>query len=124
MAKKNNQDDYSSQRGGEMNEAKRAVLDKALGDIVKRYGEGSIMRLGETHSLEVEAIPTGSLSWILHSVSVASPGDGSLRSSDRNPRARPPSASTSPPKLSNWVGRWPSLIWNTPWIRLTRPVWE
>jgi len=46
----------------EMNEAKRAVLDKALGDIVKRYGEGSIMRLGETHSLEVEAIPTGSLS--------------------------------------------------------------
>jgi recombination protein RecA len=45
-----------------MNEAKRAVLDKALGDIVKRYGEGSIMRLGETHSLQVEAIPSGSLS--------------------------------------------------------------
>jgi recombination protein RecA len=45
-----------------MNEARRAVLDKALGDIVKRYGEGSIMRLGETHSLQVEAIPTGSLS--------------------------------------------------------------
>jgi recombination protein RecA len=43
-------------------EAKRAVLDKALGDIVKRYGEGSIMRLGETHSLTVEVIPTGSLS--------------------------------------------------------------
>lgn len=45
-----------------MNDARRAVLDKALGDIVKRYGEGSIMRLGETHSLEVEAIPSGSLS--------------------------------------------------------------
>jgi recombination protein RecA len=45
-----------------MSDAKRAVLDKALGDIVKRYGEGSIMRLGEAHSLEVEAIPTGSLS--------------------------------------------------------------
>jgi recombination protein RecA len=43
-------------------DAKRAVLDKALGDIVKRYGEGSIMRLGETHSLTVEVIPTGSLS--------------------------------------------------------------
>ncbi len=45
-----------------MSEARRAVLDKALGDIVKRYGEGSIMRLGEAHQLEVEAIPTGSLS--------------------------------------------------------------
>lgn len=66
MAKKptpSNQSGFDSRDPSEpMNEAKRAVLDKALGDIVKRYGEGSIMRLGETHSLEVEAIPTGSLS--------------------------------------------------------------
>ncbi len=45
-----------------MNEARRAVLDKALGDIVKRYGEGSIMRMGEAQHLQVEVIPTGSLS--------------------------------------------------------------
>jgi len=45
-----------------MDEAKRAVLDKALGDILKRYGEGSIMRLGEAHSMSTEIIPTGSLS--------------------------------------------------------------
>ncbi len=45
-----------------MNDARRAVLDKALGDIIKRYGEGSIMRMGEAKHLEVEAIPTGSLS--------------------------------------------------------------
>jgi len=45
-----------------MDDAKRAMLDKTLGDIVKRYGEGSIMRLGEAHSMTVEAIPTGSLS--------------------------------------------------------------
>ncbi len=38
------------------------MLDKALGDIVKRYGDGSIMRLGEAHKMQVEAIPTGSLS--------------------------------------------------------------
>jgi recombination protein RecA len=43
-------------------EARRAVLDKALSDIVKRYGEGSIMRMGEAHHMAVEAIPTGSLS--------------------------------------------------------------
>ncbi len=42
---------------------KKAVLDRALHDIVKRYGEGSIMRLGEAHQMKVESIPpTGSLS--------------------------------------------------------------
>jgi recombination protein RecA len=45
-----------------MDDAKKAVLDKALSDIVKRYGEGSIMRLGEAHQMTVESIPTGSLS--------------------------------------------------------------
>ncbi len=45
-----------------MDDARRAILDKALGDIVKRYGEGSIMRLGEAHHMTVAAIPTGSLS--------------------------------------------------------------
>lgn len=64
MAKKTfSQPEYNQfDKSDPMNEAKRAVLDKALGDIVKRYGEGSIMRLGEAHQLAVEVIPTGSLS--------------------------------------------------------------
>src|SRR5271157_4973970 len=45
-----------------LNEARQAMLDKALGDIVKRYGDGSIMRLGEAHKMTIDAIPTGSLS--------------------------------------------------------------
>lgn len=45
-----------------MNDAKKTVLDRALHEIVKRYGEGSIMRLGEAHQMQVEVIPTGSLS--------------------------------------------------------------
>lgn len=52
----------TSTNSGQMDEAKAAVLDKALGDIIKRYGEGSIMRLGNSQHLAVEAIPTGSLS--------------------------------------------------------------
>jgi recombination protein RecA len=43
-------------------EAKRAVLDKALSEITKRYGEGSIMRMGEAQHMQVDAFPTGSLS--------------------------------------------------------------
>ncbi|MCQ3936424.1 MAG: recombinase RecA [Chloroflexi bacterium] len=45
-----------------MDGAKRAVLDKAVGDILKRYGDGSIMRLGEAQGMVTEVIPTGSLS--------------------------------------------------------------
>jgi recombination protein RecA len=43
-------------------DARRAVLEKALGDITKRYGEGAIMRMGEAQHMQVDSIPTGSLS--------------------------------------------------------------
>lgn len=46
----------------EMDESRQIALDKALGDITKRYGDGTIMRLGESHLLDVDIIPTGSLS--------------------------------------------------------------
>jgi len=43
-------------------DGRRAVLDKAVSDIIKRYGDGSIMRLGEAHGMQTEVFPTGSLS--------------------------------------------------------------
>jgi len=43
-------------------EARQVALEKALGDLTKRYGEGTVMRLGEATHLQVEVIPTGSLS--------------------------------------------------------------
>lgn len=46
----------------ETDDSKNIALDKALDDITKRYGDGSIMRLGESHQLLVDVIPTGSLS--------------------------------------------------------------
>lgn len=36
-------------------------LDEAISAIHKTFGEGSIMRLGDTEKLDVEVIPTGSL---------------------------------------------------------------
>jgi recombination protein RecA len=45
-----------------MDEARHTVLEKALSDITKRYGEGSIVRMGASDHLAVETIPTGSLS--------------------------------------------------------------
>jgi recombination protein RecA len=40
---------------------RKAVLDKAVSDILKRYGDGSIMRLGEIGT-QTDVLPTGSLS--------------------------------------------------------------
>ncbi len=45
-----------------MSKEKDNALENALQQITKRWGEGSIMRLGETESMAVESIPTGSLS--------------------------------------------------------------
>ncbi len=45
-----------------MSDGKQNALQQAVSEITKRYGEGAIMRLGEAHHLQVEAIPTGSLS--------------------------------------------------------------
>jgi recombination protein RecA len=45
-----------------MEEAKKKALDTALLTLRKRFGDGAIMRLGETNGLEVQAISTGSLS--------------------------------------------------------------
>ncbi len=39
-----------------------ASLDKTLATLTKKYGEGTIMRLGEALHMQVESIPTGSLS--------------------------------------------------------------
>lgn len=56
MARKN------SEGSDELDDSRQVALDKALGDITKRFGDGSIMRLGEAHHLAVDVIPTGALS--------------------------------------------------------------
>nr|AAD32599.1 RecA [Xenorhabdus nematophila] len=43
-------------------ENKQKALAAALGQIEKQFGKGSIMRLGENRSMDVETISTGSLS--------------------------------------------------------------
>jgi len=43
-------------------DARAATLEKTLDNLTKRFGEGAIMRLGDAQHLQVETIPTGSLS--------------------------------------------------------------
>ncbi len=42
-------------------DGKSKALETTLASITKKYGEGTIMRLGEAAHMEVESIPTGSL---------------------------------------------------------------
>ena len=41
---------------------KTKALDTALAQIEKQFGKGAVMRLGQNEAMQVEAIPTGSLS--------------------------------------------------------------
>ncbi len=45
-----------------MDDNKQKALAAALGQIEKQFGKGSIMRLGDNRSMDVETISTGSLS--------------------------------------------------------------
>ncbi len=45
-----------------MDDQKQKALDAALGQIEKQFGKGSVMRLGDGQSINVETISTGSLS--------------------------------------------------------------
>jgi recombination protein RecA len=47
---------------GSNGDARNATLEKTLESLNKRFGEGVIMRLGDAQHLQVESIPTGSLS--------------------------------------------------------------
>lgn len=43
-------------------EDKQKALEAALGQIEKQYGKGAVMKLGDTSHMQVETVPTGSLS--------------------------------------------------------------
>jgi recombination protein RecA len=43
-------------------DSRAQVLEQTISSIIKRFGDGSIMKLGEAQHLDVAVIPTGSLS--------------------------------------------------------------
>ncbi|AZZ97040.1 MULTISPECIES: recombinase RecA [Pseudoalteromonas] len=44
-----------------MNDNKQKALDAALSQIERQFGKGSIMKLGDSQALDIEAVSTGSL---------------------------------------------------------------
>jgi len=47
---------------GETREKKEKILEATIDEIKGRFGEGSIMKLGDAQHVDIDAIPTGSIS--------------------------------------------------------------
>lgn len=70
---------------GNNNEDKLRALDAALGQIEKQYGKGAVMKLGDSAAnMNVETIPTGSLSLDIDSVLAVCRREELLRYMDRS----------------------------------------
>ena len=59
MAKKTTKSESSSSTD---ESGKKQALDLAIAQITKQFGDGSIMKLGESQKIDVELLPSGSLS--------------------------------------------------------------
>jgi len=60
MAKKTEKPEMAEKSA--TNEGKLKALGLAMDQITKQFGDGSIMKLGEAHKVDVELIPSGALS--------------------------------------------------------------
>jgi hypothetical protein len=66
------------------NEDKLKALDAAISQIEKQYGKGSVMKLGEGANIQVETVPTGSISLDIALGQGGFPKVVSLRYTDQN----------------------------------------
>jgi len=57
-----NSDKPSQASGKKVDDGKLKALGLAMDQITKQFGDGSIMKLGEAHKVDVEVIPSGALS--------------------------------------------------------------
>lgn len=62
MAKNDRKVAGEEQKENKQSDGKKQALDLALSQITKQFGDGSIMKLGEQSKIDVELLPSGSLS--------------------------------------------------------------
>lgn len=72
-----------------IDENKQKALAAALGQIEKQFGKGSIMRLGEDRSMDVETISRVRFHWISRLGQVVCRWAVSSKSTDRNLPVKP-----------------------------------
>ena len=58
MTKKSQKDQVDDSKTEKLDSNKKQALDLALSQITKQFGDGSIMKLGETPKMDVELLPS------------------------------------------------------------------
>ena len=91
---------------------KKRAIDTAMAQIERMYGKGAIMRFGDKAELNVDYIPTRSLSL---DVALGIGGLPKGRIVGRSPPARPPWLCTSSRRPRSGAARWPLWTQSTPW---------
>ena len=66
---------------------KRQGIESVVDEIKQKFGEGMIMKLGEIKKVDVEVVPTGSISLDI-ALGIGGMPRGSSRSMVQNPPAR------------------------------------
>lgn len=61
MAKKDSTETDATTEDNKLSAARAKALELALQQIKKEFGEGAIMKMGETHRVDIDVIPTGNL---------------------------------------------------------------
>lgn len=97
-------------------EGRQKALESALVNIRKQFGEGAVMRLGQNSTLNVEAIPTGSLSLDLALGIGGLPRGRIIEIYGPESSVRPPWLFTVWQRLRKWAEMPHSLMLSTHWI--------
>jgi recombination protein RecA len=98
---------------------KRKALETAMSQIEKQFGKGSIMKLGTDNKLEVQVIPTGSLSLDLALGVGGVPRGRIVEVYAPSPAARRRSPCTSSPRLRSSAAPPPLSTPSTPSTQCT-----
>lgn len=86
-------------------EEKKKALDTAIAYIEKQFGKGAIMKLGEAKAMDIEAIPTGSMTLDMALVLAACREEELLRYTDLSHQVRQRSHFMLSQKRRKWAER-------------------
>ena len=102
---------------------KKKALETAMAQIKKSFGDGSIMRLGDAASMNVEVIPTGSLTLDLALGVGGLPKGRIVEIYGPESSGKTTLASMWWQKPRRWAVRWPLWTPNTHWTLNMRRHW-
>lgn len=105
-----------------MADQRKVALDKALKNIEKEFGKGSIMRMGDKADTQISTIPSGSLALMMRWAWVATHGDELLKFMGLKVQVKQPLLYTLWLKSKSVAEQQPTLMLKMRWIQFMRLI--